>query len=94
MSHRDSGTSIDTQGKGRRSTQTGLQIANNTHNNMVLTKNGLVYYTLKNTQKTQKENKIESNSRTRKIKDLFRYYRRDNGEENRDRTSGHRGSNI
>eukprot|EP00957_Ditylum_brightwellii_P168631 12834815-Ditylum_brightwellii.AAC.1 len=41
MSHRDSRTSIDTQEKGRCSTQTGPQITNNTHNNMVLTKNGL-----------------------------------------------------
>jgi hypothetical protein len=57
MSHRDSGTSIDTQGKGRRSTQMGLQITNNTHNNMVLTKNGLVYYSLKNKKTKNAEGK-------------------------------------
>eukprot|EP00957_Ditylum_brightwellii_P058654 4448458-Ditylum_brightwellii.AAC.1 len=75
MSHRDSRRSIDTQGKGRHSTQMGLQIANNTHNNM-------------------KENIIKNKSRTTKAKDLFRYCRRDNKEENRDRTFGHRGSNV
>ena len=65
MSHRDSGTSIDTQGKGRRSTQTGLQITNNTHNNMVLTKNGLVYYSLKN----KKNKNAEGEKNQEQIKD-------------------------
>eukprot|EP00957_Ditylum_brightwellii_P122130 9314115-Ditylum_brightwellii.AAC.1 len=50
MIHRDSRTSIDTQGKGRRNTQAGPQMTNNMHNNMVLPKSGLVYYTLKNTK--------------------------------------------
>eukprot|EP00957_Ditylum_brightwellii_P045082 3419209-Ditylum_brightwellii.AAC.1 len=70
MSHRDSGTSIDTQGKGRHSTQTGLQITNNTRNNMVLTKNGLVYYSLKK-NKHRRKTKSRTNQGQQKLKTYF-----------------------
>ena len=68
MSHRDLRTSIDTQGKGRHSTQTGPQITNNTHNNMVLTKNGLVYYTL---QKHRRKTKSRTNQGQQKLRTYF-----------------------